>query len=80
MTGGVVMAQWVIYQDPKDHSGGYVARRWDIHRGGVVLPADNAWFCDDLDGARMVVLANLPDGYRMDRQPDDDPTIVEVWT
>ena len=77
---GPVMQQWVIYDHPRDFPNNIVVRHWLIWRGGEISATDEVWLRDDVEGARDVIRANFPDGYRLARQPDDDPTIVEVWT
>ena len=70
-----VLEMWVIYERPKDYPQGFVARRWLI-AAGEPRPTSVAFVADTLEGAR----AQLPPGlFRMDRQPDDEPQIVEVW-
>lgn len=71
------LSMWVVYDHPSDFPDWWVARRWDIVTGvnepvnsGVVFTART------LSGLRDL----LPEGlYRMDRNPQDDPAIVEVW-
>lgn len=73
----VVLEQWVIYSHPSDYPDQYVVRRWEIGDGWMRATADvQAW--DTLDDAR---LWSVPaDRVRIERDPSDDPTIVEIWT
>lgn len=72
------MEQWVIYDNPSDFPGQIVVRRWLIGPG-TVEPTPHVSLCTTIDQARNVVQANYPSGYRLPRQQDDDPCIVEVW-
>lgn len=72
------MEQWVIYARPTDHPEHFVVRRWRVGANRIeALP--QFWLGPDIEAARQVVLANYPDAYRLDRSPDDDPCIAEVW-
>lgn len=67
------MAHFVIYQNPVDHPGKFVVRRWDI--GKEVKPGPCTLHCS-LDMAR----ASIPAGQvRFPRSFTDDPCIVETW-
>lgn len=72
------MEQWVIYDHPSDFPEHYVVRCWVVSARGAGHTGE-AWLRDSLDGAREVIAGNCPGGYRLPRQPDDDPVIVEVW-
>lgn len=72
------MQQWVIYEHPRDFPEHFVIRCWNI-TAGVIMQTNEVWLRPDLDSAREVVAVNCPGGYRLDRQPGDDPVIVEVW-
>jgi len=67
--GGLVL--WVVYENPKDYPGQFVARPGVTGgMGRAVLLADS------LDELR----ALLPPGlHRLERDPNDDPVVVEVW-
>lgn len=67
--------QYVIYDSPKDYPGKWVARRWTIRHGQII--AGPAYICDSLEAAREHVPFEL---FNIGRQPDDEPTIKEVWT
>lgn len=74
MTDGTVLKMWTIYAHPADYPEGYVARQWIIGPGNE-YPGP-ARYRPDLEAAR----AALPEGlYRLDRDPGDDPTVVESW-
>lgn len=67
--GQVVM--WVVYDSPADLPGRFVARKWS----GPV-PTEHIRQAKTLEWLRQ----QLPIGLsRIERQPDDDDKIVEVW-
>jgi hypothetical protein len=61
---------YVVYDDPVDYPGKFVVRRW-ADQG-----ADSHVVCDDLESARQAIPAGR---WRIDRMPDHDPTIRELW-
>lgn len=66
---------YTIYDRPADYPDAVVVRRWRITPG---QPVDSGVWCLalDIDSARK----SIPPGLVcMERQPDDDPTIVETW-
>jgi hypothetical protein len=66
---------WTIYQSPADHPGKFVVRAYDATSAGPVVRAESE-VCDTLAQARTRVPCGL---YWMNRNPVDDPTIVETW-
>lgn len=66
---------WVVYANPADYPGEFVARRWIVH--GVGKPTD--------DIRRAAALSELRDWLmahglvRLERHPTDDPCIIETW-
>lgn len=70
-----VLKMWTIYKHPLDYPEGYVARQWLIRDGGYPY-AGVARYRPDLEAARAAVPPGL---YRLDRDPNDDPTVVETW-
>jgi hypothetical protein len=65
---------WTIYERPADFPEGFVVRPWTVKRGQSVPGA--AYVARTLEDAREAVPAGL---YRMDRDVNDDPRIVETW-
>lgn len=62
---------FTIYKSPKDFEGKYVTRLFNVEH-----PTEYCVVKDTLEQAREV----LPEGLtKIDRQPQDDPVIVEVW-
>ncbi len=71
MTGVGQLILWVVYKNPKDYPDKFVARPGVT--GGM---AGSILLADSLDALR----AMLPPGlHRMERHPQDDPVVVEVW-
>lgn len=65
---------WTIYLNPLDAPGKFVLRPWTI-RDGKPVPGE-ARIYEDLDEAR----AQVPPGLsRLDRNPVDEPQVVESW-
>ena len=62
---------FVVYFNPQDFPGKYVVRR----HVGTRPDAEPLIVCDSLHQARSAIPADT----RLDRSPDDDPVIVEVW-
>jgi hypothetical protein len=72
-----ILAVIVIYRNPSDFPGKYVVRRQWAGRGGVLIEPGTLAVVDTLDQARAAVPPEQD--TRLNRQPDDDPCIVEVW-
>lgn len=67
---------WTVYDHPRDVPDCFVARRWEIHKGGRTKATTDVVIGSSLDEVR----ARLPGGlHRMERYENDDPKIVEVW-
>jgi hypothetical protein len=68
---------WVIYKQPRDYPDGYVARRWIIGaKPGEPVPTEEFATAPTLEEIRK----HVP-GYcvRLERDPRDEPQIVECW-
>ncbi len=65
---------WTVYKHPEDYPEHYVVRQWTVRADGMAAGA--ALLADTLEQARELV---PPHSYRLDRHPDDEPCIVEVW-
>lgn len=62
---------WVIYDNPLDVPGKFVARKWLNNR-----PTETIYIADTLEEIRK----HIPEGLvNIERFPDDDPKITEVW-
>lgn len=71
-----VLTIWTIYQNHPAHPGQFVVRAYDILPGGHSVPRAETVLTATLDEARAAVRGGL---YWMNRNPVDDPTIVETW-
>ena len=70
-----IMSMFTVYKNPTDHPGWFVVRRFEIE-AGKVSPCELVAKETTLEAVREKIPEDL---YRMDRQPNDDPKIVEVW-
>ena len=68
---------WVVYDHPADFPDAFVARQ-HIATGDGAGPTTAYITGDDLDAIRRF-LQQLLGLVKRDRQPDDDPVIVETW-
>lgn len=67
----------VVYRPTtKDYPGKWVHRARAIVAPGLDLPSDDCDLADSLDEIRQTIPPGL---VRMDRDPNDDPVIEEVW-
>jgi hypothetical protein len=75
-----VLHQWVVYDNPTDYPGMFVAREWIIGRG-TMRPSEVTPYVDPyLENVRRFIAAVAPGSFCITRSPEDDPTIVETWT
>jgi hypothetical protein len=66
---------WTVYDHPSDFPDCFIARLSLVAADGVVV-TDETVTAPTLEDLR----SRLPFGlYRLDRNPADDPVIVEVW-
>lgn len=61
----------VIYRNPSDYQGKFVARLWDMQS-----PTNLVVVKDTLEQIRKAI---PPKFVKLERATDDDPNIVEVW-
>jgi hypothetical protein len=74
------MSQWVVYSHPRDFPDKFVARRHDIYRGDHDPHASEEYFtADTLDEIQVRIQELNPNLTCLNRFPDDDANIVEVW-
>lgn len=67
---------WTIYDHPADYPQGFVVRPWRVGKGGTVPQGEDGAGVATLEAARSLIPQGL---LRMDRDPNDDPCIVESW-
>lgn len=71
------LEMFVVYENPRDYPGKFVVRRWPNCLVPQPVPeAVPMIVCDSLDVARAAVPSWA---VRLERFPDDDPAIREVW-
>jgi hypothetical protein len=75
MTADDALALWTVYDHPSDFPDRFVARLSLISRTGTVVTNET------VSAATLAELRDrLPPGlHRLDRDPSDDPVIVETW-
>lgn len=67
---------YVVYRNPREFPGQFVIRRQTADRGSVTIDPQPTAVGPTLDA----VLSMLPPGLtRLERDPNDDPCVVEVW-
>jgi len=69
------LSMWTIYDKPRDHPDGYIARRHEAANGvsgptNDVLTGDLTLMREAMSRCGLV---------RMQRAPSDEPQIVETW-
>lgn len=72
------MRHYVVYYNPRDFPKKYVVRRFDTGSGEVV-PRKKVYLGESYDEAVAAIKKVFPDACRLDRDPSDDPVIVETW-
>ena len=65
---------WTIYDKPKDHPDGFIARRFDA--AGELIPTDDTMTGELEDMREVFWKAGL---LKLTRQEGDEPQIVESW-
>lgn len=73
---GTFMTHWVIYKHPKDQPDRYVLRPHHITDAHNVIIDPTGWAHRDVEVLRSII---PPGMVKLDRHPDDDPVIYEVW-
>ena len=67
---------WTVYDHPTDYPDAYVARQWIVGVAGV-QHTERMMAHHDIEPIR-TALANM--GLtRLERNPEDDPVIMETW-
>ena len=70
---------WTIYKNPSDFPGKFVARRFEGDK-----PTNDHYANENVDTVRKWIhkdAGNRGQGspHRLERQPNDDPVILESW-
>ena len=71
------LPMWVVYDHPLDMPDRFVARRWLTLPNN--RPTQEVLTADKLDDLRYAIQRAMPGAVRLDRSPDDDAKIMEVW-
>jgi hypothetical protein len=72
------LEMFVVYRKPRDYPQSYVLRRWWIGRTQGEPEADKDWFV--VAATLEEVRAHVPPYcVRLERDPRDEPQIVELW-
>jgi hypothetical protein len=69
------MFMYVVYWNPEDHPLKWVLRRWQVLPSPT--PDARCYVLDTLEEARALIPRSM---VRIERSPNDDPAIHEVWT
>jgi hypothetical protein len=72
-----VLIMWTIYDRPSDFPDCFVARKFEIGRGGEPRATSDILVAHEIDKLRS--LLHRRGLVRMTRAPEDDPKIVETW-
>jgi hypothetical protein len=75
--GENALETFVVYDHPSDFPNSYVVRRHVVIESRVIPDPVPFLVGPDLDGIREVL--ECRGLYRLNRQEEDDPVIVEVW-
>lgn len=77
MNGDEALDMFVVYERPTDYPEDFVIRRFRVGSGLEILADRTPLFVGPtLKAARRAV---PPHCIRLERDPSDDPKIVEVW-
>lgn len=68
------LGSWTIYQRPLDYPDKYVARLYMLDK-----PTGRLFIADTLEAVRAAVLDAYPELFCIARQPNDHPSVIEVW-
>ena len=70
-----LLSVWTIYDRPRDHPEGFIARRFEVAAGGPIATRDTV--TGKLEDIRQAFWkAGL---MKLTRQTEDEPQIVESW-
>jgi len=70
---------FTLYWNPRDYPGRFVVRGFTI-AGAAAAPDEVPIYVGVfLEAARRAILAELPGAVRLERSPEDEAQILEVW-
>jgi hypothetical protein len=68
---------WVVYNRPRDYPDHFVVRRWIIGLvPGEPVPDGSFYLGSTLEEVRRAIPPHL---VRLERDPNDEPQIIECW-
>ena len=67
---------WMVYERPTDYPHSWVVRRHYASAEGVRADPVPSAVAPSLEAARLAIPPGL---HRIERDPDDEPQIAEVW-
>ena len=73
------MKLFAVYYQPRDYPESYAVRGFEITADGPVPDPAPLAIVAELIEARRAILNAAPGSVRVERYPDDDPVLVEVW-
>lgn len=76
MSDGSELVLWVVYERPSDAPRSWVVRRHIASAAGVEIDPVPVAIAPSLEAARFAIPPGL---HRIERDPEDDPQIAEVW-
>lgn len=72
----MTLTMFVVYDRPRDYPAHIVVRAWHVSAGKVTPDGEPSLY-PNIDAARAQLEARAL--QRLERSPDDDPAIKEVW-
>lgn len=69
-------AIWVVYDHPDDDPNFYLARQWVVSAGNFT-PTTNTVRARHIEDIREKMMHM--DLFRIDRDPSDEPSVLEQW-
>jgi hypothetical protein len=74
-----VLRMWTLYENPRDFPGMFVLREWAVtgNPDGEPRPLPGVFVAPRLEPLRAEM--ERRGLFRMPRNPDDEPQIVETW-
>jgi len=71
------LIMWTVYSHPSDYPDKFVARKFEIRRGGVTIATSDVRIADTLAKVRTEFIRRGL--HPLARSQEDEPQIVETW-
>jgi hypothetical protein len=71
-----IVSMWSVYDRPTDYPDGFIARRFEVPALGPPTATDHTLTGELNEIRKTFYRAGL---FRLDRNPEDEPQIVETW-